>query len=57
VAAIIVGSALLLVGGGGAAIFRIPFTEIVLPIPQVGFLIAGLLGAWLIFSILRSRGL
>ncbi|MBC7255750.1 MAG: AarF/ABC1/UbiB kinase family protein, partial [Chloroflexi bacterium] len=31
VAALIVGSALLLVGGGGAAIFRIPFTEIVLP--------------------------
>lgn len=57
VAALIVGSALLLVGGGGAAIFRIPFTEIVLPIPQLGFLIAGLLGAWLIFSILRSRGL
>ncbi|MBC7235770.1 MAG: AarF/ABC1/UbiB kinase family protein [Chloroflexi bacterium] len=57
VAAIIVGSALLLLAGADASIFRIPFTNIGLPIPQIGFLVAGLLGAWLLFSILRSKGL
>jgi ubiquinone biosynthesis protein len=57
VAAIIVGSALLLLAGVDARIFRIPFTDVVLPIPQIGFLMAGLLGAWLLFSILRHRGL
>lgn len=57
VAALIIGSALILLGGESAARFRLPFTEIVLPIPQLGFILAGLCGAWLIFSILRSRGL
>ncbi|MCD6519664.1 MAG: AarF/ABC1/UbiB kinase family protein [Anaerolineae bacterium] len=57
VAAIIVGSALIMLGGKEAATFYIPFTNISLPIPQVGFVMAGLLGAWLLFSILRSKGL
>lgn len=57
VAAMIVGSALILLGGESAATFRLPFTEIGLPIPQLGFIIAGLSGAWLVFSILRSKGL
>lgn len=57
VAAIIVGSALAMVAGRDAAIFRLPFTDIALPIPQIGFIMAGLLGAWLLFSILRSKGL
>lgn len=57
VAAIIVGSALILLGGQDAAIFRLPFTQIALPIPQIGFVMAGLLGAWLLFSIVRSKGL
>jgi ubiquinone biosynthesis protein len=57
VAAIIVGSALLLLGGVDARIFRLPFTDIVLPIPQIGFIMAGLLGSWLLFSILRHKGL
>jgi ubiquinone biosynthesis protein len=57
VAAIIVGSALLLLAGVDARIFRLPFTDIILPIPQIGFIMAGLLGAWLLFSILRHKGL
>jgi ubiquinone biosynthesis protein len=57
VAALIVGSALILLGGESAAIFRLPFTDIILPVPQIGFLVAGLLGAWWLFSIIRSKGL
>jgi len=57
VAAIIVGSALILAGGENAAVFRLPFTDVTLPIPQIGFVMAGLLGAWLLFSIVRSKGL
>lgn len=56
VAALVVGSAMILLGGE-KAIFRLPFTDISLPIPQVGFIVAGLLGAWLLFSIVRSKGL
>lgn len=57
VAAIIVGSAMAMLAGKEAALFRIPFTSIGLPIPQIGFVTAGLLGAWLLFSIVRSKGL
>lgn len=57
VAAIIVGSALILAAGERAAPFRLPFVDINLPIAQLGFVVAGLLGAWLLFSIIRSRGL
>ena len=57
VAAIIIGSAMVLLGGEEAATFHLPFTTIGLPIPQIGFVVAGLLGAWLLFSILRSKGL
>lgn len=56
VAALVVGSALVLAAGPEAA-FRIPFTSIALPIPEMGFVIAALMGAWLLFSIVRSRGL
>jgi len=56
VAALVVGSALALTAGPEVC-FRIPFTEIALPIPQIGFIVAGLMGAWLLFSIMRSRGL
>lgn len=57
VAAIIMGSALVMLGGEEAATFRVPFTNIGLPIPQIGFVMAGLFGVWLLFSIVRSRGL
>jgi ubiquinone biosynthesis protein len=57
VAALIIGSALILLGGEGATVFRLPFVDWALPIPQIGFVVAGLLGAWWLFSIIRSRGL
>jgi ubiquinone biosynthesis protein len=57
VAAIVVGSALILAAGERAATFEIPFVNVSLPVAQIGFLVAGLLGAWLLFSIVRSRGL
>ena len=57
VAAIIMGSALIMLGGEEAATFRVPFTNVGLPIPQIGFVMAGLLGAWLLLSIVRSKGL
>ncbi|MHB0856642.1 MAG: ABC1 kinase family protein [Anaerolineae bacterium] len=57
VAGIIVGSALVLMGAQGEAVFRLPFTNVGLPIAQIGFIAAGLLGAWLLFSIVRSKGL
>jgi len=56
VAGIIVGSALAMTAGE-AATFRLPFTDIGLPIPQIGFVMAGLMGTWLLFSIVRSKGL
>ncbi|MHB1318066.1 MAG: ABC1 kinase family protein, partial [Anaerolineae bacterium] len=56
-AALIMGSALILLGGEDAAAFRLPFTEIVVPVPQIGFLVAGLLGAWWLISVVRSRGI
>jgi len=55
VAGIIMGSALAMVAGKEAT-FQLPFTNISLPIPQIGFVMAGLLGTWLLFSIVRSRG-
>ncbi len=56
VAAMIIGSALVLMGGA-SAVFTLPFTSINLPVAQLGFILAGLAGAWLVFSIIRSRGL
>jgi len=56
VAALVVGSALILAAGPEVA-FKLPFTSIALPIPQIGFVLAALMGAWLLFSIIRSRGL
>jgi len=55
VAAIIVGSALVLQGGDKASLFRLPFTSIVLPIPELGFSLAALIGVWMLYSIVRSR--
>jgi len=56
VASIVIGSALVL-SAGQPAIFRLPFINVSLPIAQIGFVMAGLLGAWLLFSIIRSKGL
>jgi len=57
VAAIIIASSLLILGGTQAAVWRIPLVGWGLPVAQLGFAVAGLMGMWLLFSILRSRGL
>jgi len=48
VAALIIGSSLVMAFGGGPKLFGFPFLGI------AGFLIAGILGLWLAFLILRS---
>jgi len=55
VAAIIIGSALVILGG--AATWTIPIVGIGVPVAQIGFVLAGLMGAWLLYSILRTKGL
>ena len=57
VAALIVGSSLLILGGGEAAVFHVPLLRVGLPIAEVAFVFAGLAGAWLLLSVIRSRGL
>jgi ubiquinone biosynthesis protein len=56
VAAMIVGSALVILGGERTMVFRLPLIGAALPIAHVGFVIAGLMATWLLFSIIRSRG-
>jgi ubiquinone biosynthesis protein len=58
VAALIVGSALILMGGTEIqALFRIPGLNVAIPVAQVSFILAGLTGAWLLWSIIRTRGM
>jgi ubiquinone biosynthesis protein len=58
VAALIIGSALILMGGPEiGALFQVPGLNIAIPVPQVSFVLAGLTGAWLLWSIVRTRGL
>lgn len=54
VAALIIGSALILMGN---AQFVIPGLNYVVPVAQVSFILAGLTGAWLLWSIVRTRGM
>ena len=39
------------------ALFQIPGLGIAIPVAQVSFVLAGLTGAWLLWSILRTRGM
>jgi len=55
VAALIVGSALMIASRTGA--FRLPLIGVALPVAQVSFVVAGLMAGWLLFSIIRSRGM
>jgi ubiquinone biosynthesis protein len=57
VAALIIGSGLIISRGGTALVWRLPLLGLGLPIPQISFIIAGVLAAWLLFSIIRSKGL
>jgi len=56
VAGLIVGSSVVIHAGGGVR-WEIPFTGIVLPVAEISFVLAGVMGAWLLISIVRSRGL
>lgn len=57
VAALIIGSALMILGGEAASMWRLPVLGVRLPIAQISFMVAGILAAWLLLSILRSKGL
>lgn len=57
VAAIILGSAILTMGGSQVSTWYLPLVGWGIPIAQTGFIISVVLGAWLLISILRSRGL
>jgi ubiquinone biosynthesis protein len=58
VAALIIGSALILRAGPDIkALFQVPGLDLAIPVAQVSFVLAGLTGAWLLWSIMRSRGM
>jgi ubiquinone biosynthesis protein len=58
VAALIIGSALILMGGSEIkTLFQIPVINVTIPVAQVSFILAGLTGAWLLWSIIRTRGM
>ncbi len=58
VAALIVGSALILMGGADImTLFQIPGLDMAIPVAQVSFILAGLTGAWLLWSIIRTKGM
>jgi hypothetical protein len=55
VAALIVGSALILLGGQDS--WQFPLLGLSLPVAQMTFIGAVLAGAWLLFSMIRSRNI
>jgi ubiquinone biosynthesis protein len=56
VAALIVGSALILMGGDQVQLLFQLFGYAI-PVAQMSFILAGLTGAWLLWSIIRTRGM
>lgn len=56
VAALIIGSALIILGGEAVSAWQIPVIGVALPVAQISFIVAGLLAAWLLLSIIRSKG-
>ena len=58
VAALIIGSALILMAGDAlTTLFTLPMIGLSIPVAQMSFIFAGLTGAWLLWSIIRTRGL
>ncbi len=57
VAALIIGSGLIILAGEDASLWRVPLVGIALPIAQISFMIAAVLAAWLLLSIIRSKGI
>lgn len=56
-AALIIGSALMIQAGAESSVWQLPVLGWGIPIARLVFVIAGVLGAWLLFSIVRARGL
>ncbi|MBN1584387.1 MAG: AarF/ABC1/UbiB kinase family protein [Anaerolineae bacterium] len=58
VAALIIGSALILMGGQEIqTLFQLPGLSVAIPVAQVSFVLAGMTGAWLLWSIIRTKGM
>ena len=58
VASLIIGSALIMMAGDAlSTLFTLPVVGLSVPVAQVSFVFAGLTGAWLLWSIIRTRGL
>jgi ubiquinone biosynthesis protein len=57
VVGLITGSSLILMGDLAQKLFTIPWLGISIPVAQIGFIFAGVCGAWLLWSIIRSKGL
>jgi len=56
-AALIIGSAFLIQAGAESSVWQLPIVGWAIPIARLVFVIAGILGVWLLFSIVRARGL
>jgi len=57
IAALIIGSSLIIQGGGESSTWYIPVLGWGIPVARVIFVLAGILGGWLLLSMVRSRGL
>lgn len=57
VASLIIGSSLVIQAGGDSLVWHVPLVGWGIPVAQITFLTAGILGAWLLISMLRSKGL
>jgi ubiquinone biosynthesis protein len=55
VAALIIGSALILLGGKES--WQLPILGLGIPVAQIAFLLAAAAAAWLVITMIRSRGL
>ena len=54
----VLSSALILRAGDAAqTLFQVPLLGLSVPVAQVGFIFAALCGAWLLWSIIRTKGL
>jgi ubiquinone biosynthesis protein len=56
VAALIIGSGLIILGGEAVSAWRLPLIGVAVPVAQISFVVAGILAAWLLLSIIRSKG-
>jgi ubiquinone biosynthesis protein len=58
VAGLVIGSALIMMAGDAAhTMFTLPVSGVSLPIAQLGFIFAGICAAWLLWSVIRTKGL